>query len=441
MREEVILNKKEQKRLILLNEVEARRIRLPVAAELLGLSARQVRRIRSGYRLEGAAALAHGNRGRKPHNSLADEMKGRVLSLAKAAYAGCNTQHFTELLAERENIVMSRSTVRRILLQSGISSPRKRRAPRHRSRRERYPQEGMLLQIDGSRHYWLEGRGPFLSLIGAIDDATGKVLGAVFREQEDAQGYFLLIRGIVKRYGIPVALYHDRHGIFERSKRETESIEEQLAGKRTPTQFGRLLEELGITSIATGSPQAKGRVERLWGTFQDRLVSELRLAKVASIPDANRALQDYLQRHNSRFAVTAAKEGQAYRQPAAGFSFDQVFCFKYERTVGLDNVIRFGEHRLQIALDNHRMSYARAKVEVHERMDGSMAVQYRDHYLTFKPAPSEAPVLRTRKMPRPAIILTGPLMATATAQSLNKKHKPGINHPWRHLPILHLDRA
>ncbi len=155
------MNKKEQKRWTVLN-----------------LSLRYVRRLVAAYRKEDAAALAHGDRGRKPHHALDENLRKRVLELAQSTYAGCNTQHFTELLDERE----------------GIRSSRKRRPPRHRSRRERYPKEGMLVQIDGSRHDFLEGRDPWLNLIGAIDDATGKVFHALFREQEDAQGYFLLLR-------------------------------------------------------------------------------------------------------------------------------------------------------------------------------------------------------------------------------------------------------
>jgi len=184
--------------------------------------------------------------------------------LAQGPYQGFNHCHLTEVLAERESITLSGPSVRRILVGAGIKGLRKRRPPKHRSRRERYPAEEMLVQIDGSRrHDWLEGRGPYLSLIGAVDDATGKVLHALFREQEDAHGYFLLLRQIISSYGIPLALYHDGHGIFERPKGEKESVEEQLGGRREPTQFGRLMEELGITSILSRSPQARGRIERL----------------------------------------------------------------------------------------------------------------------------------------------------------------------------------
>jgi len=295
---------------------------------------RHVRRLLAAYRKEGAQALAHGNRGRKPGNALDEGLKERVVELARSIYAGCNFQHFTELLAERENIALSRSSVRLILLKAGIRSPRKRRPPKHRSRRERYPQEGMLLQIDGSRDDWLEGRGSYLTLVGAVDDATGKVPYGLFREQEDAQGYTILLRHIVESLGIPEALYHDGHGIFERSKKEPESLEEQLMGKSKPTQFGRIMEELGIISILSRSLQARGRIERLWGTFQDWLKSELRIAGAMNSKEANQVLWDFLPRFNKRFAVPAREPGSAYRQIPDSLDLDDVFCFKYQRTVG-----------------------------------------------------------------------------------------------------------
>ena len=449
MKEMVILNRKEQRRLMILNEVEKGQIAGKEASKLLGLSLRHERRLLAAYRKEGALALAHGNRGRKPNHALDDILKRKVLELAQSAYLGCNNQHFADLLAEREGINLSCSSVRRILLEAGIKSPRKRRPPRHRRRRERYSKEGMLLQIDGSRHDWLEGRGPYLSLIGAIDDATGKVPYALFREQEDAQGYFILLERITGLYGLPMALYHDRHGIFYRSRNDHESLQEQLEGERRPTQFGRLMEELGIISIPSYSPQARGRIERLWGTFQDRLVSELRLKGAKTMEEANQVLWDYLPGHNEKFATVAAEPDLAYRKPEGGFIPDEVFCFKYRRTVGLDNVVRFGEHRLQIMPTNGRMSYARAKVEVHERMDGSIGVYYQGQCLATKPAPLEAPMLRVRNM------------ATVTPKGANseefgvpviisrdvpqprsvKPRKPGPDHPWRKPLVMHTNRG
>jgi len=448
MKEIVTLNRREQRRLVVLNRVEAGRMVGREAAQGLGLCIRQVRRLMAAYRKEGAAALAHGNRGRKPHHALGEGVRRQVLELAQSTYAGCNTQHLSELLAEREGITLSRSSVRRILLGAGIKSPRKRRPPRHRRRRERYPQEGMLLQTDGSRHDWLEGRGPWMTLIGAIDDATGRVPHALFREQEDAQGYFLLMRQIVGAYGIPLALYHDRHGIFERSRSESESLEEQLEGRRRPTQFGRLMEELGITSIPSRSPQARGRIERLWGTFQDRLVSELRLAGATTTEAANRVLWDFLSRYNDRFAVPAGQPGSAYQQPEEDFTPERVFCFKYLRTVGRDNVVRFGKHRLQVMPTNGRLSYTRARVEVHERMDGSLAVYYQGECLAIRPAPSEAPVLRARATSRliPGVTDFGEPTIPATTRKpvppTPRHHwKPALDHPWRRPFKMQIDRG
>jgi len=429
-----------------LNWVEVGSIIAGEAADVLGLSLRHVRRILAAYRKEGAAALAHGNRGRKPHNALDDELKKRVLELAQSTYAGCNTEHFTELLAEREGIAVSRSAVRLILLRAGLSSPRKRRPPKHRSRRERYPREGMLLQIDGSRDDWLEGRGPYLSLIGAIDDATGKVPYALFRDEEDAQGYTLLLRHIVEGQGIPEALYHDGHGIFQRSRKEPETLEEQFARRRKPTQFGRMMEELAIISITSLSPQAKGRIERLWGTFQDRLKSELRIAGAKTIEEANPVLWDFLPRFNQRFAVAAREPGLAYHPVPDGFEPDEVFCFKYERSVGKDNVVRFSGHRLQIMPTNGRLSYVKANVEVHERMNGSLAVYYKGQCLLTRSAPPEAPVLRARSTARfipgvsdsrePVLYVAAKIAKAKTGHP----YKPAPDHPWRRTFTVHIDR-
>ena len=434
---------------MVLNHVESSKMTAKQAAEVLDLSLRHVRRILAAYRREGAAALAHGNRGRKPHNALDESLRKWVSKLAGSTYVGCNNQHLTELLAEREGITLSRSSVRRILLELGIRSPRRRRAPKHRSRRERYPREGMLLQIDGSRDDWLESRGPYLSLVGAIDDATGKALYALFRDEEDAQGYTLLLRHIVENLGIPEALYHDGHGIFERSRREPESLEEQLTGRRKPTQFGRMMEELGIISITSLSPQAKGRIERLWGTFQDRLKSELRIAGAKTAEEANQVLWDFLPRFNRRFAVPARELGLAYRQAPDGFKPEEVFCFKYQRTVGKDNVVRFGEHRLQIVPTNGRASYIKAKVEVHQGMDGSLAVYYQGYCLATKPAPPEAPVLRVKSTARviPNMADTKELATPASAPDKTSKPitshyiKPGPDHPWRRPFKVHIDRG
>lgn len=412
----VILNKREQKRLMVLNHVEKGEMGGGEAAVVLDLSLRHVRRLLAAYRREGAAGLAHGNRGRKPPNTLASSIKEQVIELAGSKYAGFNTQHFTEMLTEHEGIKLSRSTVRRMLIQGGISRPRRRRAPKHRRRRERYPNKGMLVQIDGSRHDWLEGRGAWMTLIGAIDDATGEVLYALFREQEDTEGYFQLMERIVSDHGVPLAVYHDGHAVFEHPEHEPMTLEEQLAGKKSLTQFGRLLSELDVTSIRSRSPQSRGRIERLWGTFQDRLGSELRLAGASTINEANEVLWRYLPAHNRKFTVPAAQPESAFRSP--GRDWRTMFCLKYQRTVGLDNVVRFGPNRLQV-LPNGRYSYARAKVEVRQAFNGLISVYYQGHCLDTKPAPPEAARLRE----------------TANQETYQKKPrqyvKPAPDHPWR----------
>jgi transposase len=422
MRELVTLNREEQKRLMVLSSVGEGHVGVGEAAVGLGLSVRHVRRLLARYRKEGAAGIAHGNRGKRPYNKLDDAVRARVTELAESKYVGLNTQHLTEILAEREGLSLSRSTVRRVLLASGIRSPRKRRAPRHRSRRERRLQQGMLLQIDASNHDWLEDRGPRFCLVGAIDDATGEVPHALFRVEEDTQGYFQLLQQIVATHGIPLAVYRDRHSIFETPPGHHESLEEQLAGEREPTQFGRLLKELGITSIPSNSPQGRGRVERLWGTFQDRLVSELRMAGAQTMAQASQVVADFLPRYNRRFMVPAAQPGSAYRPTSPGFIPEEVFCLKYQRTVGSDNVVRFKHRRVQIQPGMDRPSYARARVAVHESFDGSLAVYYKGQRLATTDAPLDTAQLRSNK-PAPDHIVKRFLRTYG--------RKPSPHHPWR----------
>ena len=335
--------------------------------------------------------------------------------------------------------------MRRILLAGGLRSPRIRRASKRYSRRERYPQEGMLLQIDGSRHDWLQGRGPYLTQIGAVDDATGTVSFALFRQQEDAHGYMLMLKDIIDHHGVPLALYSDRHGIFQRSPKEPESLAEQLGGRRDPTQFGRALEELDIRLILAHSPQAKGRIERIWGSFQDRLVSELRLAGASTIEQANKVLWNFLPRFNQRFGVAPAQPGSAYRQLTPGVSLDATLCFKYLRTVANDNTVRFNGATIQLLADGLRASYARAKVEVQERLDGSTVVVHQGRTLAAEPAPHGSVILRARNGRRPNDHVTSTGVSTHSAQNANPRAttktktglsgKPAPNHPWRR-PLL-----
>ena len=260
------MNQKEQARLSVLNSVLEYQVAIVQAAEVLGVSPRHARRLLAAYRQDGATALAHGNRGRCPHNAIPSAEAAAVVELATGHYEGANHTHLTELLSEREGIDLSRPTVRRILAKAGIGSPRSRRSPQHRFRRQRMPQAGMLLQLDGSHHAWLEDRGTKFALLLAVDDATSAVVSAVFCISENTAGYFTLLEGLIERWGIPLALYSDRHAVFKHNARKPETAAEA-------TQFTRSLQELGIRQIFARSPQAKGRVERAAGTFQDRLAN------------------------------------------------------------------------------------------------------------------------------------------------------------------------
>ncbi len=343
------------------------------AALLLGLSDRSIRRLTGRLVADGPAGLVHGNVGRRPANAIDPTLAAKVVAFAENGYAGLNDTHLCELLAEREGLVLSRPTVRRILRGAGIASPRPRRAPRFRSRRARRTAEGMLMQLDGSPHHWFGADGPECSLLGAIDDATSKVVAAVFREQEDAAGYLTVLAQVLTGYGVPVAAYSDRHSVFWIKPRAGETLEDEQGRERMPTQLGRALAELSVEVIFAGSPQAKGRIERLWNTFQDRLVAELRLAGITDVAGANAFLPGYLERHNARFAVAPADASAAWRPLPDGLAVDDVCCLKYARHVAGDNTIVHEGVVVQLP-PKIRGSYAHLRVEVRHHLDGSISV-------------------------------------------------------------------
>jgi hypothetical protein len=296
----------------------------------------------------------------------------------------------------------------------------------------------MLLQVDGSRHDWLEGRGPWLTLHAAIDDATNEVPWAVFREEEDATGYALLVHHISQSHGLPLALYGDRHTIFQSPREPT--IEEQLKGLEPRTQLGQLLETLEVGLIAARSPQAKGRVERLFGTLQDRLVKELRRSGACNLTDANAVLRKYLPRFNKRFMMLAAQPGSAYRPRLTRAEANARICFTYWRTVANDHTIALFGHNLLIPKIPVRLNLARQRIQLHHRMDGRLAVVYKGEVLgmlqpaqlgpprleEFTPAPQhlayQASPAKTRDQP-PA--------PKPEAESARAYNKPAYDHPWR----------
>lgn len=424
----------EIKRVSVIQQVEGKRLTGAEAGQYLKLSLRQVRRLVAKYREKGAAGLVHGNRGCLAHNRVDESIRVKIQGLAEEEYKDYNDSHFTEELVEEHGVVVSRSTVRRIRRGIGQSSPRKHRSPQHRSRRERKPKAGMLLQTDGSRHDWLEGRGPWLTLVGYIDDASNEVQGAIFREEEDAAGYFLGLREVCLSRGIPGGVYADRHTIFQSPAKAT--IEQELAGTEPKSQFGRLLEELGIELIAAQSPQAKGRVERLWGTLQDRLVKALRKAGASSLDDANQVLKTYLPKFNQRFRVEPAQSETVYVPWPKEFRTEDFFCFKHSRTVTNDNTLPFDGHRLQIPPGPKNSSYARKRVEVRQHLDGRLEVRYQDRRLAIF-EPQKAEPLRVKKFtpaPEQTAAILKPEGAPQPTHSPHPASKPAANHPWRQYP-------
>lgn len=416
----------DQLRALVVTKLVAGELQVAEAAQTLGVSERQTWRLKAAFLEQGPAALVHGNRGRASPRRLGEETRAKILELAATTYAGINDCHLAELLAEREGIAVGRVSLRRILRAAGRASPRRRRSPRHRSRRDRMPQAGLLLQTDGSRHDWLEGRAPRLTLVAAIDDVTGLVTGATFRDQEDAAGYLEVIRQTVRRHGIPAALYRDRHTIFETSERGRLTLEEELLDRRTPTQLGRALAELGITSIAARSPQAKGRIERLWGTLQDRLVAELRLAGVADRETAERLLPTFMRRFNRAFTVSPTDPAPAWRPAPAAAELTRICCLKYRRTVANDHTVRAGATILQLPPRPGRRGYAGRVVELHQRLDGRLAVWDGERYLLITAAPPDAVQLRALTFARPAL--------GAPAPSAANSIRPMREHPWRRIP-------
>jgi transposase len=369
----ITLTMREQKRLEIIQRVFRGKLTVGEAAMVLGVSERQCYRIKARVMKGGAPGVVHGNRGRPSRHKVKEKTERRIVELARGKYRGFNDHHLTEKLKEEERIELSREKVRRILRSEGICSPRKKRPPKYRSRRERREAEGMMLQVDGSPHDWLEGRGGRLCLIGAIDDASGKVPKAFFEQAESSWAYFRLFSEIFKTHGLPQSIYADRHSIFWTDREPT--LEEQLVDKHPTTEVGRGLEELGVTLIPAGSPQAKGRIERLWGTFQDRLVSELRLAGAKTPQQSQAVLERYLLEHNRKFAKPTAKAEAAWRK-ASLKQIEQALCFKQRRTAGKDNIVTFEGTVFQIPKNSPSRSYANKRIDVHVLLDGAVELFY-----------------------------------------------------------------
>jgi transposase len=375
------------------------------AASMLGLSERQVRRMVKAIREQGDKGIIHGLRGRPSNRRLPEEIREQVIAIYQERYPDFGPTFAAEKLLECDGIQMSAETLRKWLIGAGLWKKRRKRSP-FRQWRPRRECLGELLQIDGSHHDWLEGRGPELVLMGSIDDATNTVYGR-FHDYEGTLPAMDVFKRYAEKYGLPMSSYVDRHTTYKSSKKLTEW--DEVEGSEALSQFERALKELGVEVIHALSPQAKGRVERLFGVLQDRLVKEMRLRGIKTKEEANIFLEEYLTLYNERFGVRPANETDVHVPLPRHIDLDRYLCIKRERTIRKDNTIALDGRLYQLEERGGK------KVVVEERLDGSLHVISRGVSLKYreiieKPKKEVAPKTDTRVFNRPP--------------------KPAKDHPW-----------
>ena len=403
------------------------------ASALLGLSDRQVRRLAGRVRKEGAGGLAHRSRGKpvptkasgpSPHR-IPDSERDRVRKLYAEKYGDFGPTLAVEEMRKRDAVAMSEETLRQILLEKGLWQPQ-RRTPQHRLWRERKAHRGEMVQIDGSHHDWLEGRGPELVLMGYIDDATGEVF-AHFSDYEGTLPVLEGFYGYVRKRGLPHSVYVDCHQTYRVNNREA-TVEEQLAGEEPKSAFEQALERVGVQVIHAHSPQAKGRIERFFRTAQDRLVKQMRLAGVRTREEANRYLKKFLVEHNQKFGRVARESADWHRPIPQGMNLQRVLCVVHPRTVKGDNTVQFaGKHYLIM----ERWKGCRPKtLQVEERFNGRLYFMHQDQSLKYRELSLEQ--LQAQKTAKKAS-LKG---KTKPVASRRATVTPAADHPWRKYPLL-----
>jgi transposase len=417
----VTMSQKEFQRVKVIENAAGGRLSVREASRLLHLSERQVQRLKRRYQPDSLGWVQHGNRGRSMPWAISVPQKQLIVTLARGKYVGFNDSHLTEKLRDQEDLSVSRETVRRILRAAKLASPQKRRPRQYRSRRPPRPRFGMMALTDASRHDWLEGRGPELTLIGFQDDATGQILAAHFQvEAENTVGYLRALHAMITAHGIPLSLYRDRHSIFQRNDSHW-TLAEQLAGKQAPTQLGRALEQLGIQQIPAYSPQAKGRIERAWRTCQDRLVSELRLAQATPVEQANVVLARFCANYNQRFARPAAEAACDFRRLPRRFDLARCLSLHYQRVVAADHTVTLGAQFIALPpLPGHR-GYAGEAVELSHQLDGVLRVFRGDVLLLARPAPLEEHAER-----RPKLLTSAQKRKSPTPRIYNLSGRPAL---------------
>lgn len=411
--ETITLTKAEMKKVLVVEKILDGSMTNVEGAAVLGITPRQIIRLKKKYMQGGAAQIAHQNRGRKPPHALEDSLKEHVAYLYTHKYHGSNSCHFAELLQEHESITLSSPSIRRILSERGLKQMKPRRRSKTHQPRKRKPQSGMLWQIDATPYSWLEERSPAFALHAAIDDATGTVVGALFCKTECREGYSVVMQQGLLKYGVPLGLYSDRHTIF-RSPNEKLSLEQELAGERKPlSNFGKAMADLHIEHIKAVTPQAKGRVERLWVTLQDRLVIELRLLGINTMEEANRALPSLIQKHNRQFAVRATQTESAYVKLDPNLKLNYVFTRREYRQLGTGNTLSYRGKLYTLAKPAPFQFRSKTTVEVRETLEGNLILWHQGQALDLK----ETERIQRNKETKKA--------------SSAQPRKPAASHPWR----------
>ena len=414
------MSKRELGRVEVLARIRSRQLRIVDASRLLGVSYRQAKRLWKRYREEGAAGLQHRSAGRHSNHARERKFRKKVLRLVREKYGGAVGERFgptlaAEHLAAEDGLKIDAETLRRWMLAEGLWS-RERRRKRHRRRRERKEHFGEMVQMDGSFHRWLEERGAEGCLIDMVDDATNTTW-AKLGEQETIWAVADGLRAWIERYGVPLALYVDWKNLYKRRA----TPKEWLRGEEPITQFGRMCAQLGIELIAASSPQAKGRVERIHGTHQDRLVKKLRRKQISSQEQANVYLErDYLPEHNGRFTRAAAQAEDYHRRAPGASELDRIFRLERERTISQDWVVRYENSFFQLASRQH--APAKSKVLVCEGRHGSISIEYRGRALPYREIPAPTP---------PKQYAEKVVGERAARQQAKRKYVPAANHPWR----------
>ena len=415
------MTQKERTKLHIAHCLIAGKMFISEAAEALDLSERQVKRIKKGVIENGDAFVIHKNKGRKPSHAISDKTKKIVVELKNTEkYLRANFSHFQEILEEHEHIIISKPTVYRILDSGGLVSPKKHTRKRLHHRRKRKPQRGMLAIADASPHHWFFDDREF-SLHGAVDDATSEILSLFFTPNECMEGYFQVIRDIVCNNGIPLSLYVDRHTIFRSPNTDKLTLQDELEGKKVKdTHFGRAMRELGINLIYAKSPQAKGRIERLWETLQSRLPIEFGIAGIKTIEEANAFLSKFIEKYNQKFAVAPKETSTSFRQLSTDLNIDYILCIKEERRVDNGSCFSYGNNYYKVIRNAKTMPIIpKAKITVLKSTKIGLMVQYSG--TTY-----ETEMLEEKPKKEQAII--------NESKQVSKSAIPSNEHPWKTKP-------